>query len=388
MKNSSKRGFTLVELLVVIAIIGILIGMLLPAVQQVREAARRTDCANRMRQIAIGAHNYHDGNRRLPCTLSYAGVRERAIVGAQNPDSPDAKYSLFYQQWTSAAAMAAINMELMPLMEKMEPFFYDYNSNGVYRPNYWGAGDHTVGPGYIYGYWDVMPSRVEQMDCISDLISDGAQNRIAWAAPAYASAIEDPTDDETTFWWYGNTGLFDPTEMGSTNYVSVHGVTYGGSNRKGPQLGQRGMITPRERMSLENVSNADGTASSIMFAENIGSIRPANQLSTNDINYDADSEVPIRTASFYWCLGAFVRAHGDVGYEADPPIGDSGDPRHGIIGNRRYASLRGMGSAHPAGINVAFGDASIHNIPRSTSWQAIYEMAGIFDGSTGAQLEF
>ena len=76
-----RRGFTLIELLVVIAIIAVLIALLLPAVQQAREAARRTQCRNNMHQLGLALHNYHQVQRQIPITggtsASYSGKTNR-----------------------------------------------------------------------------------------------------------------------------------------------------------------------------------------------------------------------------------------------------------------------------------------------------------------------
>lgn len=125
-KGRSNNGFTLVELLVVIAIIGILIGMLLPAVQSVREAARRTVCTNSLRQMALAGLNFESSQGTLP-----AGHHHNRGEVQSDPDSPGWGWRTNILDFVEQANLKAL-FELTtpvtvaphpPLMETVLPFF-------------------------------------------------------------------------------------------------------------------------------------------------------------------------------------------------------------------------------------------------------------------------
>ena len=142
--KSSRRGFTLVELLVVIAIIGILIGMLLPAVQAVREAARRTQCANNMRQMGLAALNYESAHMEFPS-------------GGQAKDPPGSGSNVFYDSnnelETFRSPSHSVQTYILPFLEgnnihQLFDLTYRYDYAGSEAPTNQQAAQSVV-PGYI-----------------------------------------------------------------------------------------------------------------------------------------------------------------------------------------------------------------------------------------------
>jgi prepilin-type N-terminal cleavage/methylation domain-containing protein len=224
-----RRAFTLIELLVVIAIIAVLIGLLVPAVQKVRDAAARIQCANNLAQIGKAAHNYQSNYGTLP--PGFLGPYPNLSI-KQGPN--------FDGQYVGVLAF------LLPYVEQdnvyhnmMSGVPNDYLSTTVVYPSWWTIGSTA----------QASLTNIKSFQCPSD--NARASNAVIGALTTFVT----PTGFELFF------GGFIGVPVGRSNYLGVAG--YGGQAVNGIQ----GIFTNRTSVSLAQLTSADGSSNTLMFGE-------------------------------------------------------------------------------------------------------------------------
>jgi prepilin-type N-terminal cleavage/methylation domain-containing protein/prepilin-type processing-associated H-X9-DG protein len=210
-RGRSRRGFTLVELLVVIAIIAILIGLLLPAVQKVRDAANRIKCANNLKQMGLALHNYNDTNGQLPTgVMAY-------------PPGPPANY---YPYWSWMAQMMPF-YEQDNLYRQADAWAHGTASNMQWWPwgYYWGSPQSPPNP----ALGQVVKTLICPADSRQDITISGTQfGMYPGSRVAFTGYLGVASGDQADNTGVANTPMIGILYWGSTTRLSD--VTDGLSN--------------------------------------------------------------------------------------------------------------------------------------------------------------
>jgi prepilin-type N-terminal cleavage/methylation domain-containing protein/prepilin-type processing-associated H-X9-DG protein len=282
-RSLRKVGFTLIELLVVIAIIAILIGLLLPAVQKVREAAARIQCANNLKQISLAAHTYHDAYRRLPPGANVSpnanNTNPGAVLGAPvaGPYTSVLAYLLPYVEQGNVYNGILSTVQANPPKSPGSDLFVLNSQAGAWAYNY-PPFDSSVPGGFPpnngpnnTGYPHIMDAHVPIYECPSDDLYTTVPNGVIDALfIGFGNYWID------FVWDWPNFGH----EMGGSNYVANSGYLGTGSGFDSvakPNPFQR-CATPRATKwegpyyanSKTTLLMPDGTSNTIAFGESIG----------------------------------------------------------------------------------------------------------------------
>ncbi len=359
MSRVRRRAFTLIELLVVIAIIGVLIALLLPAVQAAREAARRSQCTNNMKQIGLAMHNYHSSFDCFP-PGTLAGRRADGTTGNNRDFSVHARLLGFSEQ---SALYNAANFSVACFNDD------DYGN--------WANSTVTL-------------TRLNLFLCPSDpppaWNHRGSGSFNSWKAPGnnyFASC-------GSTIEYRGNQNNGRPNGIfmwmnipGASNYngqvVGLRDITDGSSGTIGfgewrVGSGNNNLVTiPTDIIFIGSnppgTTNNDGTFNmpglSVGFRQWISQCAAAAKLGSGQ--YFAKSS----TLGQNWAFGVVGYSLGNVLLPPNPDYPNCSTNGTGTIQN---PGMFGMSSRHPGGANVLMCDGSVRFLKDSVAWETIWAL--------------
>ncbi|CAN5188226.1 DUF1559 domain-containing protein [soil metagenome] len=347
MQKSIRNAFTLIELLVVIAIIAVLIGLLLPAVQKVREAAARMSCSNNLKQIGLALHNYHSANNVFPpARLAFS---TRKIQSALSRILP-------YVEQGNVAVLI------------------DYNAPPLYTSATLPAGTNP----FTVGIYNASLVVVKTFACPSDPSSGSVQGQ--------ASAAQKIDGTWSTTDHYAGANYLSCVGSGS---AAANYGNYGNSD------GMFGQIPYR----VADVT--DGLSNTVAFSETVlgpggpaepgqAAVAPTFQDASKQVltingtpvpfdsgcSYTADPHsIGIAASGPYWSnirAGKYFNGHyADANYNH---FLLPNDPRWDCTNTSHNPGFIAARSQHTGGVNTLFGDGSVHFITNSVNyatWQAL-----------------
>ena len=329
-QRRSTDGFTLVELLVVIGIIGILIGMLLPAVQAAREAARSTDCMNRVRQLSLATHMHHDALRYFPPARyeSRPDAPESNQCGLETPTwlarvLPYVEQSSLGEQWDFSKTWHEHPEELRTVVPEI--FLCPSRRSGT-KP----VGQRVLRSAFGSA------GQVTKLPC--GCVIKPKPSAQAIAVPVWGGLCD----------YAGNHGDLSPGSTGASSDFYFGGNGTGVIISVRPSCKDGDAIAPYDRVKMSSVH--DGTSNTFLFGEKFV---PPNRIASFPIDspaYDGDN------------LPASARLAGPGLRLANSP-------------DDVLADMFSFGSWHPAGAHFALVDGSVRMFHPSTDTKVLGSLA-------------
>ncbi|EAQ81069.1 DUF1559 domain-containing protein [Blastopirellula marina] len=326
-------GFTLVELLVVIAIIGVLIALLLPAVQQAREAARRMSCLNNLKQIGLAMQNYHDTYGRFP-------------AGAGATSSSAATDQKNAANWRVA---------MLPYIEQNAAYQQLDHAHG----SFWA---HSATPQVLSDL------RVPMFQCPSSAFEMTNRKDIV-----YSGRTSGGVDIDCQVMDYvGVVGAY-PDPAGRDDLCTASSALRYGA------LCENGMMRTLKGIGLQEC--LDGTSNTILIAEQSGQVdgveKSANPLGgwhgwvfNSETHYTSTTDIATYTGTIYAGGITTVRVAPNTYWK-------SGAPSNAY---NQYAPNTVLNSFHPGGIQAVFADGSVHFIPQTIDFTLLSKLSVRDDG--------